>query len=231
MQEALVEVHTGVGGIEAKRWSDDVYQMLLKYSQGNGYQVEELGRAGECRSMIVKGKDACEKLQWEAGIHEVQRFPRGEHYGRIHSSTAGVAVLPAADKEGLDDKDLRIEASLGMDGLHPSLVVTHLPTGVQAQAESYPSLEEGIEEAMRILQIRVGHAQEDQKEGASHLIRQEQLGGGYRAERIRTYNFKEGRVKDHRSGVLDRNLKRVLDGNLEGLHPEVSDETVYGGGI
>ena len=218
MQEALVKVHVGVGGMEAKRWSGEVYHMLLKYSQGNGYQVEELGRAGDCQSMIVKGNDACEKLQWEAGIHEVQRFPKGEHYGRIHSSTAGVAVLAVAGNKELDDKDLRIEASLGMDSLHQSLVITHLPTGVQAQAEGYPSMEEGIEQALRILQIRVWHAQEEQKEGASQLIRQEQLGGGYRAERIRTYNFKEGRVKDHRSGVLDRNLKRVLDGHLESLH-------------
>jgi peptide chain release factor 1 len=228
---AIVEVRAGTGGEEAALFAGDLFRMYQKYAAQRGWRVEvdsasETGLGGLKEIVAsVTGKGVFGRLRFESGVHRVQRVPETEAGGRIHTSAATVAVLPQVDDVdvAIDEKDIRIDTmrASGAGGQHvnktdSAVRVTHLPTGIVVVAQE-KSQHQNRASVMKILRARLYDLEREKRDAARAADRKDQVGSGDRSERIRTYNFPQGRVSDHRINMTVYNLPEVLDG--PGLDP------------
>ncbi|MBQ3855004.1 MAG: peptide chain release factor 1 [Anaerovibrio sp.] len=229
-KNVIVEIRGGVGGEEAALFAGDLFRMYSRYAEGQGWKVSlidanatEIGGFKEV-SFAVEGYGAYSKLKYESGTHRVQRVPVTESGGRIHTSAVTVAVLPEADDVEVDIKseDLKIDTyrAGGAGGQYvnkteSAIRITHLPTGIVVQCQDEKSQLKNKEKAMRVLRARVLEQAQQQQADSIAADRKSQVGSGDRSERIRTYNFPQGRVTDHRIGLTLHKLDFVLDGQLD----------------
>ena len=229
-KDVIVEVRQGVGGDEAALWAGDVYRMLARYAERRGYKVEELeashsdGGGYKEVTFAVKGDGAYSVFKWEGGTHRVQRVPETESAGRIHTSTATVAVMPEAEEVDIeiDQNDLKIDVyrSTGPGGqsvntTDSAVRITHLPTGVVVAMQDEKSQLQNKDKAMRVLRARLYERELERQRAELDAERRSQIGGGERAEKIRTYNFPENRLTDHRVKLTVHQLDRILQGELD----------------
>ncbi|HHV55595.1 MAG TPA: peptide chain release factor 1 [Firmicutes bacterium] len=229
-RNVFLEVRAGAGGEEAALFAADLVRMYARYAERHGWRAElvdanptELGGFKEA-VLLIEGKGAYSRLKFESGVHRVQRVPVTEASGRIHTSTATVAVLPEAQEVevDIDPEDLRIDVyrSTGHGGqsvntTDSAVRITHLPTGIVVTCQDERSQLKNKEKALRVLRARLlDRAKEAQKEQIDEA-RRSQVGTGERSERIRTYNFPQGRVTDHRIGLTLYRLEQFLDGELD----------------
>lgn len=231
-RNVIVEIRAGAGGEESALFAGSLYRMYGLYAQANGYQTEavnvnetELGGYKEISFMII-GEGAYSKLKFESGVHRVQRVPETEAGGRIHTSTVTVAILPEAEEVDIDinPADLQIDTfrSSGAGGQHinkteSAIRITHLPTGTVVECQDERSQFKNKDKAMRVLRSRLLEAKQTEQQSAIAADRRSQVGTGDRSERIRTYNFPQGRVTDHRIGLTLYKLEAVMNGALEEL--------------
>jgi peptide chain release factor 1 len=229
-KDVIVEVRQGVGGDEAALWAGDVARMLQRYAERRGYRTELLsvsesdGGGVKEQVFAVKGDGAYSVFKWEGGTHRVQRVPATESQGRIHTSTATVAVMPEAEEVEVtvEDKDLKIDVyrSTGPGGqsvntTDSAVRITHLPTGIVVSMQDEKSQLQNKQKAMRVLRARLYEAERERQQAELAAARRSQVGTGERAEKIRTYNFPENRLTDHRVKHTVHRLDQVLDGDLE----------------
>jgi peptide chain release factor 1 len=229
-KDVIVEVRQGVGGDEAALWAGDVARMLQRYAERRGYRTELLsvseneGGGVKVEVFAVKGDGAYSVFKWEGGTHRVQRVPATESQGRIHTSTATVAVMPEAEEVEVtvEDKDLKIDVyrSTGPGGqsvntTDSAVRITHLPTGIVVSMQDEKSQLQNKQKAMRVLRARLYEAERERQQAELAAARRSQVGTGERAEKIRTYNFPENRLTDHRVKHTVHRLDQVLDGDLE----------------
>ena len=226
----IVEIQGAEGGEEANLWAGDLYRMYQHYAERRGFKTEVLSSQpsdhGGFRDVtfIVKGPDAWGRLKYEGGPHRVQRVPETESQGRVHTSAATVAILPEAEEVDveIDPNDLEIDVyrSTGPGGqsvntTDSAVRITHKPTGVVVAVQDEKSQLQNKDKAMRILRSRLLQAEQDRQHAEVSAARREQVKGGGRSEKIRTYNFKENRVTDHRIKLTLHALDRVLSGDLD----------------
>ena len=231
-RSVVMEIRGGVGGEESALFAASLYRMYTMYAESRGWHIEpvnenrtELGGMKEC-SFLVEGDGAWSRLKFESGVHRVQRVPETESGGRIHTSAATVAVLPEAEEVefSIDPGDLQIDTyrSSGAGGQHinkteSAIRITHLPTGTVVECQDERSQYKNKEKAMKVLRSRLYEAEQAKAAAAQAAQRKSQVGSGDRSERIRTYNFPQGRVTDHRIGLTLYKLPAVLDGALDEL--------------
>jgi peptide chain release factor 1 len=232
-KNVIVEIRPGTGGDEAGLWAGDLYRMLARYAERRGFSTEPLSIGDGTYTFAVKGDGAYSVFKFEGGTHRVQRVPETESQGRIHTSTATVAVLPEAEdvEVDIDENDLQIDVyrSSGPGGqsvntTDSAVRITHKPTGIVVSMQDEKSQLQNRERAMRVLRARLydrALAEQQAKQAAS---RQAQVGTGERAEKIRTYNYGEKRVKDHRINLLVHNLDAILLGELDELTAALQDD-------
>jgi len=229
-RSVIVEIRGGAGGEEAALFAYNLYRMYNMYAEKRGWKTEivslnetELGGFKEV-SFTIDGDGAYSRLKFESGVHRVQRVPETETGGRIHTSTATVAVLPEMDavEVHIDPKDLQIDTyrSSGAGGQHvnkteSAIRITHLPTGTVVECQDERSQYKNKDRAMKILASRLYAAESARQSAERSAERRSQVGTGMRNERIRTYNFPQGRVTDHRIGLTLYKLDQVLDGDLD----------------
>src|SRR5947199_1651550 len=231
-RDAIVEIRAGAGGSEAAIFAADLYRMYRRYAESAGLKTEDLesspSELGGLKEVIfrVSGESVFRKLRYESGVHRVQRVPATEAQGRIHTSTATVAVLPEAEDVDIDLKpdELRIEVSRaggpGSQGVHTTdsaAQVLHIPTGTIVRCQDGRSQLKNKEKALRILQARLLERKQREEAEKYSAQRRGQIGTGGREEKIRTYNFPQNRVTDHRIGLTLYNLDRVIDGDLDDM--------------
>ena len=232
---AMLEIRAGTGGDEASLFAGDLYRMYERYAAEQGWRVEPVSmnasEVGGFKEVIanVTGTGVFAKLKFESGVHRVQRVPVTESGGRIHTSAATVAVLPEPDEVDvqIEDKDLKIDVyrASGAGGQHVNTTdsavrITHLPTGTVVTCQDGRSQHKNKDKAMQVLRTRLYDAQREATQGAEAEARKAMVGSGDRSERIRTYNFPQGRVTDHRIGLTLHKLDEVLAGS--GLNELVS---------
>jgi peptide chain release factor 1 len=229
----IVEIRPGAGGEEAGLWAGDLYRMLTRYAERRGFAVEPLSVGDGSYTFAVKGDGAYSVFKFEGGTHRVQRVPETESQGRIHTSTATVAVLPEADEVEveIDPNDLTIDVyrSSGPGGqsvntTDSAVRITHKPTGIVVSMQDEKSQLQNRERAMRVLRARLYERALAEQQAQVAASRQAQVGTGERAEKIRTYNFPDKRVKDHRINLLVHNLDGILIGELEELTAALQDD-------
>ena len=229
-KDVIVEIRSGVGGDEASIWAGDLLRMYQKYTESLGFKMEQM-EVSESETggydkitVSVKGDGAYSKLKYEGGVHRVQRVPKTESQGRVHTSTATVAVLPEAEEVDIeiDPGEVRVDVyrSTGPGGqsvntTDSAVRLTHVPTGLVVSMQDEKSQLQNKEKAWRVLRSRL--LQMEQEKAAAELAgeRKSQVGTGGRSEKIRTYNYKENRVTDHRIGLTIRRLDHVLEGELD----------------
>ncbi|HEY8029758.1 MAG TPA: peptide chain release factor 1 [Gaiellaceae bacterium] len=229
-KDVILEVRQGVGGDEAAIWAGDLYRMLSRYAERRGFKVEELGSSPSDSggykevTFAVKGDGAYSVFKYEGGTHRVQRVPETESQGRIHTSTATVAVMPEAEEVEIevDPNDLKIDVyrSTGPGGqsvntTDSAVRITHLPTGIVVAMQDEKSQLQNKDKAMRVLRARLYERELELQRAERDATRNSQIGTGERAEKIRTYNFPENRITDHRIKLTQHQLDRVLQGELE----------------
>jgi peptide chain release factor 1 len=229
-KDVIVEVRQGVGGDEAALWAGDVVRMLTRYAERKGFKWESISASpndggGFKESVVaVKGDGAYSIFKWEAGTHRVQRVPTTESQGRIHTSTATVAVMPEAEavEVDIDPGDLKIDVyrSTGPGGqsvntTDSAVRITHLPTGVVVAMQDEKSQLQNKQKALRVLRARLYEHERSAQQAEERSARRAQIGTGERAEKIRTYNFAENRLTDHRIKLTQHRLDAILQGDLE----------------
>ena len=228
----IMEIRGGAGGDEAALFAYELYRMYLNYSERRGYRTElvsanETGIGGMKEVVfIVTGKGAYSRLKYEAGVHRVQRVPVTESGGRIHTSTATVSVMPEAEDVDVEinPADVRMEVfrSSGAGGQHinktsSAVRLIHEPTGIVAECQEERSQVQNREKAMRLLRARLYEIEYNKKQSEAAQAKRSQVGTGDRSEKIRTYNFPQGRVTDHRIGLTLYSIDKVLNGDLDEL--------------
>jgi len=228
---AVLEVRAGTGGDEAAIFAGDLFRMYSRYASGRGWKVEldsaTEGDAGGYKEIIatVTGDGVFGRLKFESGVHRVQRVPATETQGRIHTSAATVAVLPEVEDVEIEihDKDIRIDTfrASGSGGQHVNTTdsavrITHLPTGIMVTS-SEKSQHVNRDKAMKNLRVRLYDMQRQAKDNARSDARKSQVGSGDRSERIRTYNYPQGRVSDHRINLTLHSLPQIMEGDLDPL--------------
>ena len=229
-KDVLVEIRAAAGGDEAAIWAGDLLRMYERYAERLGFKSEVMeasnSEAGGYSkvTMGVKGKGAFSRLKYEAGVHRVQRVPKTESQGRIHTSTATVAVLPEADEVEfeLDPNDVRVDVfrasgpgGQSVNTTDSAVRLTHEPTGLVVSCQDEKSQLQNKEKAFRILRARLYSQMLAEQAAELAAARSSQVGSGGRSEKIRTYNYKENRVTDHRIGLTIKQLPQVLEGELD----------------
>jgi peptide chain release factor 1 len=229
-KDVIVEIRQGVGGDEAALWAGELQRMLQRYAEKRGFKFEQIetnaNEGGGLKEGVfaIKGDGAYSIFKFEGGTHRVQRVPETESAGRIHTSTATVAVMPEADDVDLeiDESDLKIDVyrSSGPGGqsvntTDSAVRITHVPTGIVVAMQDERSQLQNREKAMRVLRARIFEAERERQDAEQAAARSAQVGTGARAEKIRTYNFPENRVTDHRIKLTTHRLDQVLQGDLE----------------
>jgi peptide chain release factor 1 len=232
-KNVIVEIRPGTGGDEASLWAGDLYRMLTRYAERRGFKVEPLSIGDGDFTFSIKGDGAYSVFKFEGGTHRVQRVPETESQGRIHTSTATVAVLPEADEVEveIDPNDLQIDVyrSSGPGGqsvntTDSAVRITHKPSGIVVSMQDEKSQLQNRERAMRVLRARLYERALAEQRGSIDASRAAQVGTGERSEKIRTYNFGERRVKDHRINLLVHNLDAILMGELDELTDALQDD-------
>jgi peptide chain release factor 1 len=228
-KDVIVEIRSGVGGDEASIWAGDLLRMYQRYAERLGFRMEEMESSRsetggyDKITVAVKGRGAYSKLKYEGGVHRVQRVPKTESQGRVHTSTATVAVLPEAKEVDIeiDPNDVRVDVyrSTGPGGqsvntTDSAVRLTHEPTGVQVSMQDEKSQLQNKEKAWRVLRARLLQAEQEKASAELAGARKSQVGTGGRSEKIRTYNYKDNRVTDHRIGLTVKRLDSVLEGDL-----------------
>jgi peptide chain release factor 1 len=229
-KDVIVEVRQGVGGDEAALWAGDVFRMLTRYAERRGFRTEQLSASpsegGGFKEVVfsVKGDGAYSVFKWEGGTHRVQRVPQTESQGRIHTSTATVAVMPEAEEVevDVDPADLKIDVyrSTGPGGqsvntTDSAVRITHLPTGLVVAMQDEKSQLQNKQKAMRVLRARLYEQERSRQQQELAAARRSQIGSGERAEKVRTYNFPENRLTDHRVKLTAHRLDAILEGELD----------------
>jgi peptide chain release factor 1 len=229
-KDVVIEIRQGAGGDEAALWAGDVYRMLTRYAERRGFKIEELsvspsdGGGVKEVTFAIKGQGAFSVFKFEGGTHRVQRVPATESQGRIHTSTSTVAVMPEAEEIDVqvDENDLKIDVyrSTGPGGqsvntTDSAVRITHMPTGTVVAMQDEKSQLQNKQKAMRVLRARLYELERAKQQAALDAQRRAQVGTGERAEKIRTYNFPEARVTDHRVKHTSYALDRVLTGELD----------------
>jgi peptide chain release factor 1 len=231
-KNVLVEIRAGAGGDEAALFAADLARMYTKYAERHGLRVEVLdthatGQGGFKEFILsVQGKGAWSRLKFERGVHRVQRVPETESAGRIHTSTVTVAVLPEAEDVDVkvEDKDLKVDVyrasgpgGQGVNTTDSAVRITHVPTGLVVTCQDERSQIKNRAKAMRVLRARLLEQAQEEQRSQIAAARKSQVGTGERSERIRTYNFPQGRVTDHRIALTVHQLPYVLEGDLDEL--------------
>ena len=238
-KDVLVEIRQGVGGDEAALWAGDLYRMLTRYAERLGLKTEVLsssesdGGGFKEVTFAVKGDGAYSIFKWEGGTHRVQRVPQTESQGRIHTSTATVAVMPEAEEVEveIDPNELKIDVyrSTGPGGqsvntTDSAVRITHVPTGLVVAMQDEKSQLQNKAKALRVLRARLYELERRKQREEQEAERRSQIGTGERAEKIRTYNFAESRVTDHRIKLTQHRLDAVLDGELDEFTEAIAAE-------
>lgn len=231
-KNAIVEIRAGAGGEESSLFAADLFRMYARYAEAKGYKLTLMDShptpLGGFKQIVfaVEGKGAYGRFRYESGVHRVQRVPETESAGRIHTSTATVAVLPEAEEVEvtIDPKDLRIDTfrSTGPGGqsvntTDSAVRITHIPTGIVVSCQDEKSQHKNKAQAMRVLRARLKDLYEREKEKELSATRRAQIGSGDRSEKIRTYNFPQNRVTDHRINLTLYRLGEIMEGNLDPL--------------
>ena len=223
-KNVIVEIRAGAGGDEAALWAGDLFRMLTRYAERLGYKTETMSADDGSYTFEIRGAGAYSVFKWEGGTHRVQRVPETESQGRIHTSTATVAVLPEAEEVDvqIDQNDLQIDVyrSGGPGGqsvntTDSAVRITHKPTGIQVAMQDEKSQLQNRDKAMRVLRARLYEAELAKQQAELAADRSAQVGTGARAEKIRTYNYPERRVTDHRIKHTAHNLDEILQGTLD----------------
>ncbi len=237
-KSVFLEIRSGAGGDEAALFAADLFSMYNGFAQAEGWQVsimeaQSTGIGGYKEIVLhIKGKGVYRKLKFESGVHRVQRVPATESAGRVHTSTVTVAVLPEVDEVQvqINPQDIRIDTyrSSGAGGQHvnttdSAIRITHLPTGIVVTCQDERSQTKNKEKALKNLKARIFEAEKEKKESAISKQRKEQVGSGDRSEKIRTYNYPQNRVTDHRVGLTLKKLDMVIAGDLEEIIQALRD--------
>ncbi len=238
-KDVIMEIRAGTGGDEAALFAGDLFRMYSRYAERKGWKVElidsnptELGGFKEV-IFAISGKGAYSRLKYESGVHRVQRIPTTETGGRIHTSAATVAVLPEAEEVDvqINPADIRIDiyrasghGGQGVNTTDSAVRITHLPTDIVVTCQDERSQLKNRDKAMRVLRSRVLEKMQEEQNSKIAANRRHQVGSGDRSERIRTYNFPQGRITDHRINLTIYQLEEVLDGDLDNLIDKINAE-------
>jgi peptide chain release factor 1 len=230
LSDTVLEIRAGAGGEEAALWAADLFRMYSRYAETVGWKVELISKseasAGGLKEVVatLSGDKVYSVMRFEGGVHRVQRVPATESQGRIHTSTATVVVMPeseAIEDVHIDPKDLDISATLAggpggqhVNTTHSAVIVKHLPTGIMIRADNERSQHQNKAKALQLLRMKLLQAEQDKQAAEIGAERRAMVGSGDRSEKIRTYNYPQNRVTDHRIGLTLHNLDRVVAGEL-----------------